>query len=567
MPVTTPPVGGPLGRSRRRLSGSGYSTWQRCSTEWRLTREVGLGSPTSAPQVLGHVLEEGVVRLVMRHAPAGLDLHGLTSWLEREVEHEATLVHEEGARRWAEEPWRRGADDEPWPFQEEDLRRRLGCAVSLLLEEVEACLAEGGGPHLEAFRRGEQVHKVPAPCDGAAAFHPLPDRWPAHLEAPALPGFDGWKAHGEPIDAAEAWEIVRPWVKDPRVLQPQRMFHPEGWAAGELDLVLRWDGRLRLVDIKSGDGGGPYGPSLDDQMRFYGWLWTSCFGTTPDGLEGWYLDGGWRKTVEPFPDHDAATADLRGIAEAMSQRVSEGPVALPLPVEGGCRKNTCRSCALTAEAGLARLLEERLGERTEVPPPVPPYEPLAAIPSRVDVRGRLDGRWGPMPNHFGESVIGAALTSGRAVVPIEEVEPGQAPALHDHPAGDVIVRGALPGAWRGGPRLYADAGTSIQHDDPEVHTTRLGMLRTRANVRGKVLSIRRNSGTRLDGRPWAMSTLHLWDGRHVIEVAMFGGSLTDRLLSLRPGDSLALTGAELGWREGLPQLRIDTRSTRVEFVL
>ena len=71
--------------------------------------------------------------------------------------------------------------------------------------------------------------------------------------------------HGSPIQMArtskairwdEAWEIARPWFKDPRVHQPQRMFHPDGWAAGELDLVLRWDGRIRLVDIKSGHSGG-----------------------------------------------------------------------------------------------------------------------------------------------------------------------------------------------------------------------------------------------------------------------------------------------------------------------
>jgi hypothetical protein len=565
MPVSTPPVGGPLGRSRRRLSGSAYSTWQRCTTEWRITREVGLGFPTSASQVLGHVLEEGVVRLIMRHPPAGLDLAQLKAWLDEVVEAEAVRVHRDGEGRWDAEPWRRGSSEEAWPFDEADLQRRLGCASALLLEEVEACLAAEGGPFLGAFRRHEQIFEVPAPCDGAAPVHPLPDRWPPHLAWPTLPAFDGWNEVGALLDASEAWEIIRPWVKDPRVLQPQRLFHPEGWAAGELDLVLRWDGRIRLVDLKSGDGGGPFGPSLDDQLRFYGWMWTACFGSAPDGLEGWYLDGGLRKHVEPFPDFDAATTALRSIATAMSERISEGPVPLPLPLDDGCRLSTCRSCALTTLEGVTSMLQDRLGGETDLPAPVQPFEPLSSIPSRVDVRGRLDGHWGPMPNHFGEPVIGAALTSGRVVVPIEEEEPGLAPCLHDHPGGEVIVRGALPGAWRGGPRLYADGATTIEPDDPSVDTTRLGMLRTRANVRGKVVSIRRSSGTRLDGRPWAMSTFHLWDGAHIIEVAMFGGSLNDRLLSLRPGDSIGLVGAELGWREGLPQLRIDIRSTKVDF--
>ena len=52
-----------------------------------------------------------------------------------------------------------------------------------------------------------------------------------------------WQEAGSEVDWIESWEIARPWVKDPRVHQPQRLFHPDGWAAGELDLVLRWDGK------------------------------------------------------------------------------------------------------------------------------------------------------------------------------------------------------------------------------------------------------------------------------------------------------------------------------------
>ena len=281
MPVTTPPVGGPLGRSRRRLSGSAYSTWRRCPTEWRITRGLGLGSPTSPSQVLGHVLEDGVIRLIMRHAPAGADRATLLAWLTACVQEEAHQVREEGLRRWDALPWRREWETPGWPFTLEDLTSRLMSAVDLMMVEVDRCIEVGGGPYLEAMRTGERIFEVPAPCDGARPEHPLPDRWPPHLDEAPKASFAGWKEPGAALDHAEAWEIVRPWVKDPRVAQPQRMFHPEGWAAGELDLVLRWDGTTRLVDLKSGDGGGPYGASLHDQMRFYGWLWEACFGSAP----------------------------------------------------------------------------------------------------------------------------------------------------------------------------------------------------------------------------------------------------------------------------------------------
>lgn len=563
MPVTTPPVGGPLGRSRRRLSGSAFSAWGRCRIEWQITRGLGLGSPTSPSQVLGHVLEDGVIRLIMRHAPAGVDREGLLAWLRGSAQEEARLVREEGLRRWDALPWRREWETPGWPFTEDDLRSRIWSAVEFLMAEVDRCVEVGGGPYLAAMRRNERVFDVPAPSDGSRPEHPLPDRWPRHLDEPPKEGFLGWQEEGAPVDHAEAWEVIRPWVKDPRVGQPQRMFHPEGWAAGELDVVLRWDGTTRLVDLKSGDGGGPYGSSLHDQMRFYGWLWEACFGSKPDALEGWYLNGGLRKNVEPFPDHEEATALLEEVALGMAEG-SEGAMAWPLEAETTCERPNCRWCALSTEEGVLALLEDRCGPGATPPSIAPPYESLSEIPYRVNVRGALDGRWGPLPNHFGEPVIGAALSSGRVHVAVEESQPGASPGLHQVQTGPVLVRGALPGAWRGAPRLYADAGTTFHDDDPEAEVTRLGMLRTRANVSALVVSIGRGNGVRLDGRPWSMGTMHVYDGVRVIEVAMFGSSLNDRILSIRPGDHVKLTGAELGWREGRPQLRIDARSTRVE---
>jgi hypothetical protein len=59
--------------------------------------------------------------------------------------------------------------------------------------------------------------------------------------------------------------------------------------------------------------------------------------------------------------------------------------------------------------------------------------------------------------------------------------------------------------------------------------------------------------------------MHLWDGEHVVEVAAFGSSISGAMEETIPGDSLKLTGAEIGWRNGLPQLRIDIRSTRLSF--
>jgi hypothetical protein len=198
-----------------------------------------------------------------------------------------------------------------------------------------------------------------------------------------------------------------------------------------------------------------------------------------------------------------------------------------------------------------------------------PYAPLGDVQGRVTVTGRLTGMWGPMPNHFAEHVLGAVLVVGQQHITVEESEPGAFPQLHDHAEQDLVLIDALPGVWRDQARLYVDGHTKLRHRDelsdnemPEV--TRLGLLRTRANVKGHVLSIRQRTGVRVDGKPWAMVSLMLWDGHHVAEVVAFGASINQRLLDLRPGDGLAMTGVELGWRSGILQLRIDNRKTRID---
>jgi hypothetical protein len=92
----------------------------------------------------------------------------------------------------------------------------------------------------------------------------------------------------------------------------------------------------------------------------------------------------------------------------------------------------------------------------------------------------------------------------------------------------------------------------------------MGMLRTKANVEGVVLSCSKRDGKRADGRPWSMMSFHIWDGERVAEVVAFGSAINGTMLSIRPGMIVKLTSVELGWREGLVQLRIDSRSTRAE---
>jgi hypothetical protein len=272
------------------------------------------------------------------------------------------------------------------------------------------------------------------------------------------------------------------------------------------------------------------------------------------------------------------TEEFFAVNRAM-QSMGSGPVALPARPGEACNGEAagCHWCSLAKddEGGFINdaLLETITSVRSLSI--VSPNQTLASIPNRVNVHGTFTGAWGPLPNHFGEPVLGAMLVAGGVQLTVEESEPGSFAHLHQGPKGELVILNALPGVWRGSPRLYLDEKSEILslseaqdrfkngENGLQQQLTRLGLLRTRANVEGIVLSLRKRSGVRLDEKPWTMFAMHLWDGEHVVEIAAFGSSITGQLESIRPGDHLSLMAAELGWRAGLPQLRMDTRKTRI----
>ncbi len=584
MPVGTPPLGGPLGRSRSRISASGLTTFLRCKRQWFLGSKVGISGPLRPAQVLGIVLEDALCGLFM-HRPTGAigTFEELKQWANGLVPQAAQTVLEKGRELWDEGIWHQ--PETSWDDVElESVIVRLHFGLELFFEEVQACYSTGGGPHLESMRAGNPPFKVPSPAWGDEPHFPVPEKvlgfamrsWKTEGQSMH------WQPSGSPVTWNEAWEIARPWTKDPRVHQPQRLFHPDSWAAGELDLVLRWDGRIRLVDIKSGHPSSRFADSLQHQLRFYAWLWHQTHDLhAVDGLEGWYLDGPHRIEFEPpkVDDYATMTEEFFAINSEM-QSMGSGPASLPVRPDEACDGQSagCHWCSLQRDENGVWYNDELLSGIT----PLRSIElssqsaPLADIPERVSVQGAFSNAWGPLPNHFGEPVLGAMLVAGRSQLSVEESEPGAFPLLHDQPNGDIVIFDALPGVWRGSPRLYVDNKTRIMPLEQAVEflegrgssltesTTRIGLLRTRANVEGIILSVRKRSGVRLDGKPWTMLTAHLWDGDSVVEVAAFGSSISGQIESLRPGHHLKLMAAEIGWRAGLPQLRIDSRKTRLE---
>lgn len=211
-----------------------------------------------------------------------------------------------------------------------------------------------------------------------------------------------------------------------------------------------------------------------------------------------------------------------------------------------------------------------LAEIIEKMQPRNPAKPLDQIQNRINVVGKLGGKWGPLSNHFGELVHGALLqTGGQSHAVLEEMSTGSFPDLRTTADGDYLIRNAAPGLWRNKVRLYLDGRSEIlsgEEVDESIETTRLGLIQSKANIDALVVGRAMRSGQRLGGKPWTMFSAHLWDGRRVVEIVAFGRSIVSTLSELEIGDRVLISSAELGWRAGLPQLRMNPRITRMEVI-
>ena len=581
MPFGKPPLGGPLGKSRSRISASGLTTFLRCKMQWFLGSKLGLSGPLNTSQVLGIVIEDSFCEILMKRPKSINTFEEIKSWSNSFVEHYSQKAMDRGKELWDQGIWHK--DGNSWDDVElESINHRISCGLDLFLEEVENCYNAGGGPYLESFRRGEKVFEINSPAWGEEPIFPIPDKVNNYsIRKWSIDEDVEWQVENSKVTWCEAWELARPWVKDPRVHQPQRLFHPKGWAAGELDLVLRWDGRIRIIDIKSGNTDSKFAVSLVHQLRFYSWLWRETHdGECVDGMEGWYLDGAQRVCYDSptLEEYESMSLEFKQVHKEM-QSMGEGPAVFPSLKQNECKGEQagCHWCGVSRDKSgnwINSEIVESVTKNLEIEI-TPPFENLKDIPSRVTVKGKFTGSWGPLPNHFSEPVLGAMLSSGQKQITIEESEPGAFPKLHDCPNGEVVIIDALPGVWRGNSRLYVDSKTKILtieeaekyfssiDGDLSSSITRVGLLRTRANAEGYVLSIRKRNGVRLDGKPWTMLNMYIWDGDNVVEVVAFGSSINSQMESITKGQKVCLIGAEIGWRAGLPQLRIDSRNTRI----
>jgi len=600
MPYVKPPLGGPIGRSRMRLSASSLISWERGKRDWFLKYKIGVKTPKNPEMILGIIIEEALIGLMMespscKHIPKKSiwacwknnieyipttdspninSISDLKKWIEEKVPDAAKVVWNEGKIKWENSIYKR--EERAWEdINIELIEKMLIGGIELLLEEVNLCFENKGGPLLEKWRAEGEPFSIPAPCWHKKPKHPIPEKVPKHLDSQFFDEkyFENPFANKNDVNLKEVWEIVRPWAKDPRVWQPQRLYHPEGWASGEMDLMLRWKGKATIVDIKASDGKSKYAAGLPIQLRFYGWLIQeikriSGIKFELSGLEGWYLKVPFKKEIEMISESELID-EYKKLKIIWKEQQEMDKLNSKCPING-----EFDVLSVNLESILPnRWKEESLENICKNLEPKPPFSKIFSIPDRLNVKGHISGKWGPLNNHFGELVYGALISNtkgGTVNLSIEESQPNSHIELSELNDGEYVIINAMPGIWRDMVRLYLDEKSKIipleEYDDESFELTRLGRISTKTDIQGLVISRSKNSGKRLDGRPWAMESCHIWDGEAIIELVAFGSAVGGKFSTIICGDLIKVRGAELGWRSGIPQLRLNPRKTKFDVI-
>ena len=320
MPVRLPSNDDPIGQFNR-LSASQVNTYRSCPRLWFYEKVWRFKMPQIPILSVGKAVEEAVCK-VLRESPALIveaagtsvldatplgeddlpmrdggswpadrllplpddmipsEMSELKEWATSRVNLHLPIALREARKAWENDPRKAGSWDDVDVNRCHLMAHR---ALEYHLNEVQACLDANGGPSLEGWRAGARP-LWPSP-DGRrfqlVGKHPLAKSGAATL--------------------TECWEIARPWFVDPNTANfTMNSVHPQHWFQGEYDLVYRWNGKIKIVDLKASSGSHDRSGDYVEQLRMYAMLWWACGEKQeiPDELEIWYLGNDSIKTVE-----------------------------------------------------------------------------------------------------------------------------------------------------------------------------------------------------------------------------------------------------------------------------
>ncbi|MFL2881679.1 MAG: PD-(D/E)XK nuclease family protein [Candidatus Poseidoniaceae archaeon] len=218
-----------------------------------------------------------IIPLPIEKRPSSID--ELENWALARLEIHLPTALENARKDWARQERKSG----DWSEVKYDYCLEMCLnGIRFHLNEVNICFNTINDATLADWRQGKRDH------------WPAPDGYGYHLVGKHSLSVTG------PVTIAEAWEIARPWFVEPESENfSMNAIHPEYWFQGEYDIVYRWDGNIKIVDIKASKGIGDRSGDYVEQLRMYAMLWWTTHNKqeTIDDLEIWYLGANVKKSV------------------------------------------------------------------------------------------------------------------------------------------------------------------------------------------------------------------------------------------------------------------------------
>lgn len=218
-----------------------------------------------------------IIPLPIEKRPNSID--ELENWALARLEIHLPTALENARKDWARQERKSG----DWSEVKYDYCLEMCLnGIRFHLNEVNICFNTVNDATLADWRQGKRDH------------WPAPDGYGYHLVGKHSLSVTG------PVTIAEAWEIARPWFVEPESENfSMNAIHPEYWFQGEYDIVYRWDGNIKIVDIKASKGIGDRSGNYIEQLRMYAMLWWTTHDKqeTIDDLEIWYLGANVKKSV------------------------------------------------------------------------------------------------------------------------------------------------------------------------------------------------------------------------------------------------------------------------------
>ena len=327
MPVMLPSETDDIGQFNR-LSASQVNSYNNCSRMWWFEKKIGLKIPDIPALHRGKAVERAfsmVLRenpaLIMSNAPTNIldsiplsdtgvpdreqkngwpaqyllplkqeeqpsTIDDLRDWAIERLELHLNRAIEEEKISWEKNPRKSGVWEDGVDF--ETCMQMCVQSLEWHLKEVSRCLEEKPVDVIQSWRGGNRD------------YWPSPDGYPYQFDSNNPLAEDG------ELTVSEAWAITRPWFVDPSAEDfAMNAVIPEHFFMGEYDLVYRWDGKIKIVDLKASTGNNFRSEDYVNQMQMYAMLWwaTHDKNQIPDELEIWYVGAGKIKQI-PVPEFE-----------------------------------------------------------------------------------------------------------------------------------------------------------------------------------------------------------------------------------------------------------------------